>query len=174
MRIYTRSGDAGETGLFGGQRVRKDHLRVEAGGAVDEVNAHLGLCRARCDAATAELLRRLQGELLLVGADLAAPGGARRVTAGHVADLEAAIDACAAELPELRHFILPAGGEAVASLHVARTVARRAERRCVSLAAEEPVSPEVLRYMNRLSDLLFMLARRSSRSAGVAEEPWIP
>ncbi len=175
MRIYTRSGDAGETGLFGGRRVRKDDLRIEAGGAVDELNAHIGVCRARTTGEVDDgLLGGLQADLLLVGADLAAPEGAPRVGPAQLAALEAAIDACSARLPPLRNFILPGGSDLAAALHVARTVARRAERRCVALAAAASVPPHVLAYLNRLSDLLFVLARQANRAAGSAEEAWIP
>ena len=181
MRLYTRSGDAGETGLIGGARVRKDDARVEAGGAVDEANAALGVCRAAAGlpAGDAELLGRLQADLLRVGADLAAAQGERagsiaRLVAADVSALEAEIDRCSAALPELHHFILPAGSAAAAALHVARTTVRRAERACVALAALAPVNAQALAYLNRLSDLLFALARRANVSAGLPEEPWIP
>jgi cob(I)alamin adenosyltransferase len=180
VSIYTRSGDAGETGLLGGARVRKDHARVEACGAVDEANAAIGFCRhAGVPSDVAALLGGIQAELLAVGADLAAPegaqaGGLSRVGAQEVAALERAIDRCDAELPPLQHFILPAGSPAAAALHVARTVVRRAERRCVALAGESAVNPQVIAYLNRLSDLLFVLARAANAAAGVSEEQWIP
>ncbi len=180
MPIYTRTGDEGDTGLFGGRRVRKDDPRVEAYGAVDEANAAVGVCRAvGVDPRVGALLGRIQAELLHVGADLAAPegaapGGLARVGEPQVSALEAAIDAFSAELPPLRHFVLPAGGSAAAALHVARTVVRRAERRTVALAAEAAVNPAALRYLNRLSDLLFVLARHATWSAGLPEEPWLP
>lgn len=174
MKIYTRTGDGGETALFGGRRVRKDDRGVEACGAVDELNAHLGVCRAWAAGDPARLLAGLQADLLLIGADLAAPEGPPRVGRDHVGALEAAIDRVSADLPPLRNFILPAGGAGAAALHVARTVARRAERRCVALAGARPVNPHALAYLNRLSDLLFVLARQANASAGAAEEPWIP
>ena len=175
MKIYTKTGDAGETGLFGGRRVRKDDARVEAYGSVDEANAQIGVCRAAAgppDLGT--LLRAVQGDLLHLGAELAAPEGTPRIGRDHVAALEASIDRFSAELPPLRHFVLPAGNALAAALHVARTVTRRAERRCVTLAAEAPVNPHLVIYLNRLSDLLFVLARVANVAAGAAEEPWIP
>lgn len=179
MPIYTRTGDAGETGLFGGARVRKDDSRVEAYGAVDELNACLGACRASALPRWDALLQRIQADLLHVGADLAAPegaapGGLPRIGGDDVAALEHEIDAVSAELPPLRHFVLPAGPGGAAALHVARTVCRRAERRVVALAAEAPVNGEALRYLNRLSDLLFVLARAAVLGAGGREEPWQP
>lgn len=174
MRIYTRTGDGGETGLWGGRRVPKDDLVMEACGTVDELNAQLGVCRALADAATAALLARVQSDLLHLGAELAGAGGAPRLQATDVAALEAAIDRVSAELPPLRQFILPAGGISAASLHVARTVARRAERRCVALRAAASVSATLLAYLNRLSDLLFVLARQANLAAGAPEEPWTP
>ncbi|ADU50247.1 ATP:cob(I)alamin adenosyltransferase [Thermaerobacter marianensis DSM 12885] len=181
MKIYTRTGDAGETGLLGGGRVPKSHPRVEAYGAVDELNAMLGLAAAYLDGEEpAALLRELQQDCFLLGADLAAPPGpARRqetglpqVTAQRVQALEAWIDRLDAELPPLRQFILPGGTVAASALHVARTVARRAERRVAALAAQEEVNPVILQYLNRLSDLLFVLARWVNHRAGVPDVPW--
>ena len=159
--------------------MRKDDPRVEAYGAVDEANAALGLCRCSAPAEIAALLGTVQAELLHVGADLAAPegerpGGLARVGEDEVAALERAIDHWTALVPPLRHFVLPAGGPAAAALHVARTTVRRAERRAVTLAGETECNPAVLRYLNRLSDLLFVLARVAAQQGGVAEEPWIP
>jgi cob(I)alamin adenosyltransferase len=184
MKIYTKAGDQGETGLFGGARVRKDVTRVEAYGSLDELNAHLGMAIACFGPATAELcalLRRLQSELFDLGAELATPPNkagtklASRVPhAGpdQVHALEAEIDRYEAMSEPLKTFILPGGTMAAASLHLARTVARRAERKIVTLAAEEPVNPEILKYLNRLSDLLFVLARTANRLMGVADVPW--
>lgn len=181
MRIYTRTGDGGETGLLCGVRVPKAHPRVEAYGAVDELNALLGLVAAHLGGAEpAPLLQELQRDCFLLGADLATPpGDARRrgvglpqVPAQRVAELEAHIDRYDAQLPPLRQFILPGGTVPAALLHVARTVARRAERRVAALAAQEPVNPVVLQYLNRLSDLLFVLARWVNHRAGVADAPW--
>jgi cob(I)alamin adenosyltransferase len=182
MRIYTRTGDAGDTGLFGGRRVPKDAPRVEAYGTVDELNASIGVARA-CpgDETTGDLLAVIQNDLFVLGADLATPleagerVGARevpRVRADHVARLEQEIDRLEEELPPLDRFILPGGSERGALLHLARTVCRRAERHVVALARAEPVSPETVRYLNRLSDLLFVLARRVNQQAGIPELPW--
>jgi cob(I)alamin adenosyltransferase len=182
-RIYTRTGDAGETGLFGGQRVRKDDVRVSAYGAVDELNAVLGVARAAGPGPDIDaVLERLQHHLFDLGAELATPpsapsgaaGHAPRVSASWVAGLEEDIDGLEDSLPPLRQFILPGGTPAAAALHLARTVARRAERDIVTLAAREPLNPEVLRFVNRLSDLLFVLARAANREAGRPDTAWIP
>lgn len=184
MRIYTRTGDKGETGLFGGSRVRKDAPRVEAYGCVDELNAALGLAAASLDPEMRELdavLAEIQSSLFDLGAELATPpdrAGTRltknlKVTAGaDVEHLEQLIDRFEAALEPLTGFILPGGSHAAAALHVARAVARRAERRVVTLGASEPVNPALLHYLNRLSDLLFVLARTANRLAGVADVPW--
>ncbi len=164
VRIYTRGGDRGQTGLIGGSRVPKDHLRVEAYGAVDELNSHLGVARTQLtDPDLLDVVQTIQNRLFDLGAELATPPLRRRtippITSEHVTALEGVIDAYEDALPALREFILPGGIEAAAILHVARTVARRAERRAVTLARAEAVNPEILRYLNRLSDLLFVLAR---------------
>jgi cob(I)alamin adenosyltransferase len=183
MRIYTGTGDEGTTGLFGGQRVRKDAARVEAYGAVDEANALLGVARAmlRPDDPLGERLVQIQGELFVVGADLATPevegkaasASVPRVQAEDITRLEAWIDEAQAELEPLRSFILPGGGQAAAHLHLARTVCRRAERRAVTLGAEEHVSPDIRVYLNRLSDLLFVWARLVNTREGIRETPWV-
>jgi cob(I)alamin adenosyltransferase len=176
MKIYTRTGDDGTTGLFGGGRVRKDDLRVEAYGAVDEANAAIGLARGLgVESDLDKLLANVQHALFDVGADLATPADAaarshlRPPDEADVGELEAAIDRYEAELEPLRQFILPAGHAASAALHVARAVARRAERATVALAAIEPVAAPTLRYLNRLSDLLFVLARVMNARSGVSE-----
>ncbi len=187
-RIYTRSGDNGETGLFGGQRVDKDDLRVEAYGTVDELNALLGVVRVHvtpADAAMDSLLQHIQNNLFDVGADLATPEARdehkgrihiQRVSAAQVTYLETQIDHYEAGLPPLTYFILPGGSAAAAALHHARTVCRRAERRCVTLARAEaenaPVNPDVISYLNRLSDLLFVIARSANHRQGVADTRW--
>jgi cob(I)alamin adenosyltransferase len=180
VRIYTRTGDTGQTGLIGGERVPKGCARVEAYGTVDELNAHLGLARALLqDAELDALLTDIQNELFDLGADLAAsqPGAAPlkhsvpRITPAQVAALEAMIDRLEADLPPLQQFILPGGAPAGAALHVARCVCRRAERCTARLAAAEPVNPETLRYLNRLSDLLFVMARAANARQGVPEVP---
>lgn len=178
MRIYTRTGDAGETSLFDGTRVKKHDPRVDAYGEVDELNAWLGFARSSgIDPELAADIVRIQRDLFALGAQLADPDdkiAARVVKASlrddHVVRLEQLIDRLDAELPPLRHFILAGGTQAGAALHVARTVCRRAERRIVGLSP--PVDPVLLRYLNRLSDLLFVLARAVNRRAGVAESEW--
>jgi cob(I)alamin adenosyltransferase len=181
VRIYTRTGDGGETGLYGGRRVRKDDPRVQAYGGVDELNACLGLARALGLPAEIDgLLGRVQGELLHLGADLARPADAPdgripRIGPSHTAALEAAIDAHEDRLPPLRHFILPGGSPGGAALHLCRTVCRRVERDVVRLRAGAPdVNPEAGVYLNRLSDLLFVLARSANAAAGRPEAPWLP
>lgn len=176
-RIYTRTGDRGETGLIGGGRVPKDHLRVEAYGAVDELNAHLGIVRAHvADSELGPLLDEIQHRLFDLGAELAAPAGAA-AAAPSIGDaaiegLERAIDTYQAGLPPLREFILPGGALPAAEVHVARTVCRRAERRLVTLARRETVRPDLVRYLNRLSDLLFVLARVVNQRAGRSDVAW--
>jgi cob(I)alamin adenosyltransferase len=184
LKIYTRKGDRGETSLYGGSRVRKDSLRVEAYGSVDELNAVIGAALATLGADSGDLgdlLSSIQSELFDVGAELAMPperAGTelgrrlRTVGSGQVAALERAIDLFDGKLPPLKSFILPSGTVAAAMLHVARTVARRAEREVVALSAAELVNPELLRYLNRLSDLLFVLARTANYLAKVEEQLW--
>jgi cob(I)alamin adenosyltransferase len=179
VRIYTRTGDAGETGLFDGTRVPKSDPRVEAYGEVDELNAWLGLVRAGgVDGEIGGMLDQIQRDLFALGARLADPGhriagrvAKAAVTPQDVARLEGWIDRAEAELPALKRFILAGGGPPGAALHVARTVCRRAERRIVSLGPDA-VEPVVVAYVNRLSDLLFVLARLANHRAGVAETEW--
>ncbi|MFV9507348.1 MAG: cob(I)yrinic acid a,c-diamide adenosyltransferase [Oscillochloridaceae bacterium umkhey_bin13] len=177
MKIYTRTGDAGETGLFGGQRVTKDALRVQAYGTVDECNATLGVARAAgLEAGLDALLAQIQNQLFVVGADLATPDESPhipRIGAEEVAWLEATIDELEAELAPLRQFILPGGTPGAAQLHLARTVCRRAERWVVSLRQEETLNPQVLTYLNRLSDLLFVAARVANARANTPDVPWV-
>jgi cob(I)alamin adenosyltransferase len=182
VKVYTRGGDSGETSLFGGERVRKDHPRVEAYGAVDELNALIGLARTELEGDDLqELLEGVQRSLFEVGGELATPGegakkGARksvpRVSDSHVEALEQAIDKLDVELAPLRAFILPGGSRGAALLHHARTVCRRAERRVVHLALEGSVPAGMIRYLNRLSDLLFVLARVVNRRQGIEEPIW--
>lgn len=172
MKIYTRTGDAGQTSLRWGERIAKDALRVEAYGTVDEANAFIGMGLAQLPAAAADLrgmLTRIQRELFDVGADLAVPpnkdkGESPKAGPALVDQLEADIDQLEAGLDPLRSFILPGGTPAAAALHTARTVARRAERRVVTLMATEPVDPVLLKYLNRLSDFLFVAARAANRA----------
>lgn len=176
MRVYTRGGDDGTTGLWGAARTRKSSPRIEAIGALDECNAHLGLCivalRER-HADLAELLTACQRDLFELGAELAGTEGAARVGDERVAELEREIDALSDAAPPLRHFILPGGSEAAARLHVARTVARRAERRLVALGdSGASVRPALIAYLNRLSDLLFVAARCVNAREEIAESIW--
>lgn len=180
-RIYTRTGDGGETGLFGGGRVRKHHPRVDAYGAVDELNAVLGWAVARLDdPQIQDRLRIVQRDLFAIGSHLATPPDARsrgrlpELPSGRPAEFEAWIDEAEGELEPLSSFILPGGSEAGALLHLARTVCRRVERGVVSVAETEAVDAGIIVYLNRLSDLLFELARLANRRAGQAETPWHP
>lgn len=175
MKIYTRTGDEGQTGLFGGERVSKDSLRIESYGTVDELNSILGVARSALPQAEIEIaIVAVQNQLFRAGADLASPQGSGMpgIGAKEVAWLEAGIDRMDRELPPLKNFILPGGSPAASQLHVARTVCRRAERLVVRLAREETVDPAMLRYLNRLSDFLFVLARWENFLAGVPEQPW--
>jgi cob(I)alamin adenosyltransferase len=181
VKIYTRTGDAGETSLLGGRRVRKDDLRIETIGDVDEVNAVLGVVRAELGGndSAAQLdatLATVQHRLFDVGADLAMPdrGGAKAgmLNDDDVALVESAIDRAESTLKPLQNFILPGGSPTAAQLHLARCVCRRAERRLVQLAAIEDVRGELVRYLNRLSDLLFVLAREANAAAGVPDVNW--
>jgi cob(I)alamin adenosyltransferase len=181
MKIYTKTGDTGQTSLYGGQRVDKDDQRVEAYGTVDETNACLGLARAHgLPAAFDPVVERLQAELFVFGAELAcAPGAEARLRLpllgdAHVAALEQDIDRHEAPLAPLKNFVLPAGTPAAAALHLARTVCRRAERLVVVAAKTSPLWPVLVQYLNRLSDLLFVLARAANHDAGVPDEPWQP
>lgn len=175
MPIYTKTGDDGETGLFGNQRVRKEHPRIEAYGSIDELNAFLGLLRA--EPLPPDLDRRLaeiQSTLFDIGADLATPGGRAsvpRVTAG-TKTLEGWIDAADGLLPPLRTFVLPAGHREAALLHVARTVCRRGERAVWTLSRNEVIPAAIGVYLNRLSDLLFVWARAANHRQGLTDVPW--
>jgi cob(I)alamin adenosyltransferase len=179
VKIYTRSGDGGETSLLGGARVPKDHLRVAAYGDVDETNAALGVVRAHGAEPLDSLLGSIQRQLFAIGAQLADPGhdvAAQRakaaVSEAQVQALEAAIDAQDATLPPLRAFVLPGGAPSAALLHLARTICRRAERSVVTLARQAEIDPLIVVYLNRLSDLLFVLARGENQRAGVTEDTW--
>ena len=174
--ITTRAGDGGQTSLGDGSRVRKDAQRVEAYGAVDELNAALGLIRLHADAEADAMLARIQQDLFDLGADLCVPGtgGDRlRVAPAQCLRLEVEVTAMNALIPPLKSFIMPGGSAAAAHAHLARTIARRAERQVVALAALEPVNPEVVRYLNRVSDHLFVLARRFN-DHGASDVVWVP
>ncbi len=183
MKIYTKTGDAGDTGLYGTDRVGKDHPRVEAYGAVDELNSQIGLARAFLHNSVLDTqldahLSHLQDALFDLGADLATRidspyrKNLSPMDAEDVARLEGLIDQYSETLPELRHFIHPAGSPASAHLQVARAVARRAERQVIRLARVEEVNPQAQIYLNRLSDLLFVLARAVNLEGGGSEELW--
>ncbi len=179
MKLYTKKGDQGETSLFGGSRVSKNHARVEAYGVVDELNALLGLARAESPAEAIDgVLQRLQKELFEVGAGLATPDPNRQTVApvsdSHIARIERDIDRFQTALPPLKHFILPGGGRAAARLHVARAVCRRAERRVMSLGDMDGqhVPDNAIPYLNRLGDLLFVLARAANAHEGVDDVIW--
>jgi cob(I)alamin adenosyltransferase len=172
-KIYTRTGDDGTTGLGDGSRTPKDSARVEAYGSVDELNSNLGVLLA-CDGVSddiRELLVRIQHALFDLGGELCVPGMAM-IQAADVTGLEETLDRYNADLPRLKEFILPGGGPAAAQCHVARTVCRRAERRTVTLARHETVRAEVVQYLNRLSDLLFVLARVLARADGQGDVLW--
>jgi cob(I)alamin adenosyltransferase len=175
-KIYTKTGDKGETGLIGGVRVGKDTPRVRAYGEVDELNAAVGLARAFLPATepAEAILKRIQDDLFELGAELASPADSPRIRMDRVERLEREIDQMTAELPELKHFILPGGSEVGAALHLARAVCRRAEREVVALWREHQVQLDAMKYLNRLSDHLFTLARAVNQRAAKAETPWHP
>jgi cob(I)alamin adenosyltransferase len=178
VKIYTKTGDEGQTSLFAGGRVDKDHLRLHAYGTIDELNSVLGMARSQpIDATLSEMLATVQMALFHVGADLATPLDADaqwvvRVDEAMITRLEQEIDTLDAELPELKNFIVPGGTGAAATLHFARTVCRRAERWITALAKETALNPLVQRYVNRLSDWLFVMARAANARAGVDDIPW--
>lgn len=180
MKIYTKTGDDGTTSLFSGGRVSKTHLRVEAYGTVDELNSVLGVVRAaKPHPQTDAWLLEIQRHLFHLGADLATPLDSKsdwvaRMDAGKIAWLEKTIDQMTAQLPPLTHFILPGGSPAAAQLHIARTVCRRAERITTALQEREALGDHVLRYLNRLSDFFFTLARWENMQAGISEDQWSP
>jgi cob(I)alamin adenosyltransferase len=181
VKIYTKTGDQGETGLFGGGRVGKDDARVDSYGEVDELNAAVGLARSLgTDPELSGLLQVIQDQLFTVGAELATPRESKakrvipEVRPEWAKAMEEQMDRFDAELPKLTHFVLPGGTQAAAALHVARTVCRRAERRVVKLVRDGTAGSEVLIYLNRLSDFLFTLARVANARAGSKDVLWIP
>ncbi|MCX7375069.1 MAG: cob(I)yrinic acid a,c-diamide adenosyltransferase [Alphaproteobacteria bacterium] len=174
--ITTRGGDGGETSLGDGSRVRKDALRVEAYGTVDEANAAIGMLRLHVDAQADAMLARIQNDLFDLGADLCVPGTGPdrlRITEGQCLRLEQEVAAMNAEIAPLDSFILPAGTPGAAYAHLVRTISRRAERLVVALAAAEPVNPDAVKYLNRLSDHMFVLGRRLNDN-GRADVKWVP
>jgi cob(I)alamin adenosyltransferase len=186
MDLYTRRGDDGSTDFFGGERTGKDHPRVEAFGTVDELNAQVGLAVTACDGARplhgrlVEMLGDIMSRLFDLGADLATPVDTRHrdkvaaVTDAHVTEVERWIDEIDGPNRPMKNFVLPGGTALAARLHVARTVCRRAERRIVALTRMSEINPESVRYVNRLSDLFFAMARRVNADADVPDVPWIP
>jgi len=180
MKIYTKTGDKGETSLFGGKRVRKDDLRISAYGTVDELNAVLGIAVTEVkDEELSSVLQSLQNELFVLGSDLATPADKGnkgfvipRIEKENCVRLEMLIDRFDAKLQELKNFILPGGSKGSANLHLARTVCRRAEREVVSLSKNEEINSEIEVYLNRLSDLLFVLARYQNFISGTADINW--
>lgn len=179
MKIYTRTGDDGTTGLFGGGRVKKWALRVEAYGTIDETNAAIGRARLSVPSSMDAVLQRIQSDLFTLGAELATIPGKEEslkmtlLSEDDATRLEQEIDAAEEGLAPLRTFVLPGGSPGAADLHLARCVARRAERLLVNLSDEEPVRAPCIVYVNRLSDLLFTLARRANHLANVPDVPWV-
>jgi cob(I)alamin adenosyltransferase len=181
MKIYTKSGDKGETSLWGGGRVKKSHPRVNTYGTLDEANSTLGLALSFLpdrELIIRERLTRIQSELFQVGAELATQAGAKNscapVTETEIVVLEKEIDEMESTLEPLKNFILPSGGSAGATVHLSRTIVRRAERQCVELNESEELRPELIRYLNRLSDYLFVMARFVNHSMQKPETKWIP
>ena len=182
MKIYTKKGDQGETGLFGGSRVSKDHARIRAYGTLDELNASLGMVLstdgmgAALPISLSQSLIRIQGEVFQLGAELATPADKKTsfqlISSTEISALEKEIDQMEEDLPELKRFILPGGTARSAVLHLARTILRRAERELVSLSKIETLRPEVIQYTNRLSDHLFVCARWANHQAGGQEQVW--
>ena len=178
-KIYTKTGDDGTTGLFGGARLPKHHIRIDAYGTVDELNAVIGwLMTFVKDPEARNLLLIIQSRLFTIGSNLASDPDKDMITPDlvdeDIAMLEKSIDAMQSELPELKHFILPGGSQSVSAAHLARTVCRRAERKCVALASESIIEPIIILYLNRLSDYFFVLARWLGQREGVEEIKWLP
>lgn len=181
MKIYTRTGDKGETGLLGGARVPKDHARIEAYGTVDELNSHLGMLRDIAAPHHAGLIIGVQENLFAIGSRLASNNNEEAarfnvpaIDEASITALEQAMDLMDKDLEPMRNFILPGGHPAISQAHICRTVCRRAERRVVQLARETDIDPSLVRYLNRLSDLLFVAARHLAHLNGVADTPWSP
>lgn len=178
-KIYTKTGDDGTTGLFGGARLPKHHIRIEAYGTVDELNSVIGwLMTFIREKDSYDLLLNIQSRLFTVGSNLASDPDKEMITPDLVDNdieaLEKAIDAMQSDLPELKHFILPGGSASVSAAHLARTVCRRAERRCVALALDSAVEPYIILYLNRMSDYFFVLARWLGHQEGIEEIKWMP
>lgn len=180
MKVYTKTGDDGTTGLFGGARVPKHHIRIESYGTVDELNSYVGLVRHRdIDSRAKEILAEIQDRLFTIGSILASDPSKSNLQVPdlHNSDielLESEMDRMNEELPEMRFFVLPGGDDTIAFCHIARCVCRRAERLTVLLNEKEPISPVVVKYLNRLSDYLFVLSRKITLDNKVEETPWKP
>jgi cob(I)alamin adenosyltransferase len=179
VKIYTKTGDAGTTALFGGKRVSKAELRVDAYGTVDELNAHLGLLRDQKVNKTNKILISIQDRLFVVGSMLATVPGNTKVKIPHLKEddivaLEKEIDLMETKLEPMKFFVLPGGHESVSIGHIARTVCRRAERLVIALHNQEPLDPLIIKYLNRLSDYLFVLCRLMTKKLKVKESPWKP
>lgn len=186
MKLYTRTGDDGTTGLYGGGRVSKDHPRIEAYGTIDELNACIGLAASACNAERPqerrllEMFEQVQSRLFDIGADLATPEGSKaeariqRIDEPLVSEIERWIDEIDGQNQPIRSFVMPGGTELASRLHVARTVCRRAERGMIRLSHGEPIGAPTITWVNRLSDLLFAMARLANHAAGVADVPWVP
>jgi cob(I)alamin adenosyltransferase len=178
MKIYTKKGDKGETGLVGGKRISKSSLRIKAYGTVDELNSVIGICLAKIkDADTIKLLTEIQKDLFAIGGQLATAAGKLKkekavVKEERITEFERFIDKCMEEAGPIKTFILPGGTEAASFTHLARTVCRRAETLIVELAEKEPVDNTIIKYINRLSDLLFAIARSLNKKSGIQEVPW--
>lgn len=180
MKIYTRTGDKGTTGLLGGERVSKDDIRIEAYGTVDELNSHLGLLKDSSPKEFLSCITEIQNTLFHIGSRLASSKepdpawGIRPILEEDIEMLENQMDEWNERLPEMKNFILPGGNQAASQAHVCRCVCRRAERRVISLAENRSVDPNLVRYLNRTSDLLFVMSRALAFDAGAEETPWIP
>jgi cob(I)alamin adenosyltransferase len=180
MKVYTKTGDDGTTGLFGGARIPKHHIRIESYGTVDELNSYIGLLRYRdIDPTSQEVLAEIQDRLFTIGSVLASDPSKENlktpdVQESDIAVLEIEIDRMNESLPEMRSFVLPGGNDTVGFCHIARCVCRRAERLTVLLNEKEPISPIVIKYLNRLSDYLFVLSRKLTVDDGLEETPWKP
>ncbi len=180
MKIYTRTGDKGETSLFGGKRISKDEPRIEAYGSVDELNSVVGVARTFVeDKRVNEILGIIQNQLFVLGADLATPSDVRstatmRISDGDCTSLEKTIDEIEVQLEKLDSFVIPGGSRGASLLHQARTVCRRAERHIASLRKRGEISAQTLIFLNRLSDLLFVLARFENKNSGIKDHPWNP
>jgi len=177
MKIYTKTGDDGTTGLFGGGRVSKASARIDCYGTVDELNSVIGIALSKqCSTEGVACLTVIQNTLFVLGSDLATPHESKasieRITDDHAAQIETWIDSFESGLQPLRNFIVPGGSESAAMLHLARTVCRRAERLCVAAKDSEKLGDAVIHYLNRLSDFLFVLARWENHDAGIPDTPW--